>query len=120
MVRRQPFLQGRRQQQLLLRIVGKVSLAHRHLPSLEAPAIILPPPHQRCFSDGLLEGEGRRRVIVGSANLSETAFSGRQAETLIVFDDDEAAWTHYTGQYCAIKDIATSHLPLREKRSRPS
>ena len=53
-VRRQPFLQGRRQQQLLLRIVGKVSLAHRHLPSLEAPAIILPPPHQRCFSDGLL------------------------------------------------------------------
>ena len=63
----------------------------------------------------LLEGEGRRRVIVGSANLSETAFSGRQAETLIVFDDDEAAWTHYTGQYCAIKDIATSHLPLREK-----
>ena len=30
----------------------------------------------------LLEREGLRRVVVGSANLSETAFSGRQAETL--------------------------------------
>ena len=40
-----------------------------------------------------------RRVIVGSANLSERAFSGRQAETLIVFDDDERAWTHYASQY---------------------
>ena len=53
-VRRQPFLQGRWQQQLLVRIVRQVSLAHRHVPSLEAPAIILPPPHRRCFSDGLL------------------------------------------------------------------
>ncbi len=63
----------------------------------------------------LLEGEGRRRVIVGSANLSETAFSGRQAETLIVFDDDEIAWNHYAGQYAAVRDVATSYLPLREK-----
>ena len=63
----------------------------------------------------LLEGEGRRRIIVGSANLSETAFSGRQAETLIVFDDDEKAWEHYSRQYQDIQDIATSHLPLREK-----
>ncbi len=63
----------------------------------------------------LLENEGRRRVIVGSANLSETAFSGRQAETLIVFDDDETAWNHYFRQYTAIRDIATSYLPLREK-----
>ena len=30
----------------------------------------------------------RRRVIVGSANLSERAFGGKQPETLIVFDDD--------------------------------
>ena len=28
------------------------------------------------------------RVIVGSANMSETAFSGRQSETLIKFDND--------------------------------
>lgn len=63
----------------------------------------------------LLEGEGRRRVIVGSANLSETAFSGRQAETLIVFDDDEIAWKHYAGQYAAVRDIAASYLAPREK-----
>ena len=63
----------------------------------------------------LLESPERRRVIVGSANLSETAFSGRQAETLIVFDDDERAWKHYTDQYCSVRDIASSHLPLREK-----
>ena len=62
----------------------------------------------------LLEGEARR-VIVGSANLSETAFSGRQAETLIVFDDDEVAWEHYSRQYHAIREVATSHLALREK-----
>ena len=36
----------------------------------------------------LLEQENLRRVIVGSANLSETPFSGHQAETLIAFDDD--------------------------------
>lgn len=63
----------------------------------------------------LLESPERRRVIVGSANLSETAFSGRQAETLIVFDDDEMAWEHYNNQYCSVKEIASSHLPLREK-----
>ena len=40
----------------------------------------------------LLEGEGKRRVIVGSANLCENALSGRQAETLTVFDDDPVAW----------------------------
>ena len=63
----------------------------------------------------LLEGEDRKRVIVGSANLSERAFSGRQAETLIVFDDDEVAWQHYTAQYEAVRDVSTSRLPLREE-----
>ena len=58
----------------------------------------------------LLEREGLRRVIVGSANLSETAFSGRQAETLIVFDNDETAWQHYTAQYEAVRSTATSRL----------
>ena len=63
----------------------------------------------------LLEREGRRRVIVGSANLSETAFSGRQAETLIAFDNDDEAWTHYSNQYEAVRAIATSRLELRER-----
>ena len=63
----------------------------------------------------LLEREGFRRVIVGSANLSETAFSGRQAETLVAFDNDDAAWEHYSRQYAAVRDVATNRLTLREK-----
>ena len=63
----------------------------------------------------LLERPGLRRVIVGSANLSETAFSGRQAETLIVFDNDDEAWRHYCAQYEAVRETATSSLPIREK-----
>lgn len=63
----------------------------------------------------LLERDGLRRVIVGSANLSETAFSGRQAETLVVFDNDDVAWEHYWAQYAAVRQMAVSHLPLREK-----
>ena len=63
----------------------------------------------------LLEREGLRRVVVGSANLSETAFSGRQAETLIVFDNDGVAWDHFSRQYDAVREIASSRVPLREK-----
>ncbi len=63
----------------------------------------------------LLERSGLRRVIVGSANLSEIAFSGRQAETLIAFDNDDRAWGHYSDQYEAVRGIATSRLALRDK-----
>ena len=63
----------------------------------------------------LLERDGLRRVIVGSANLSETAFSGRQAETLIAFDNDETAWKHYTAQYEAVLSTATSRLTPRSR-----
>ena len=63
----------------------------------------------------LLEDDERRRVIVGSANLSETAFSGRQAETLVVFDNDETAWDHFVSQYESVKAVSTSDIPLREK-----
>ncbi len=63
----------------------------------------------------LLEREELRRVIVGSANLSETAFSGRQAETLIVFDNDDVAWKHYTEQYEAVRNVATSRLSPRSE-----
>ena len=63
----------------------------------------------------LLESKSRTRVIVGSANLSETAFSGRQAETLVVFDDDDVAWSHFKAQYEAVKDMSSSELPLRQK-----
>ena len=42
---------------------------------------------------------GNTRVIVGSANLSERAFSGRQPETLVKFDNDENAWQHYNRMF---------------------
>ena len=61
--------------------------------------------------------DGRRRVIVGSANLSETAFSGRQAETLVMFDDDVAAWEHYLAQYEAVRDISTSRVAVGDGKA---
>ena len=60
--------------------------------------------------------DGRNRVIVGSANLSEQAFSGRQPETLVVFDEDEAAWSHYNRMYDIIRDSASDEIPLPEER----
>ena len=59
---------------------------------------------------------GSTRALVGSANLSETAFGGRQSETLVCFDDDEAAWNHYHGMYDAIRDRASDELPLPPER----
>ena len=54
----------------------------------------------------------RRRVIVGSANLSERAFGGKQAETLLVFDDDDRAWEHYSREYEAVKETASDRIDL--------
>ncbi len=54
----------------------------------------------------------RRRVIVGSANLSERAFGGRQPETLIIFDDDPKAWEHYSREYDAVKETAADKIDM--------
>ena len=59
---------------------------------------------------------GRERALIGSANLSETAFGGLQSETLVCFDDDAAAWSHYLGMYEAIRDQASDELPLPSER----
>jgi hypothetical protein len=60
----------------------------------------------------LLQNNTSRRVIVGSANLSDRAFSGKQAETLIIFDNDEAAWDHYESAYEVVREGATSEFTL--------
>ena len=60
--------------------------------------------------------DGRNRVVVGSANLSERAFSGTQPETLVKFDDDPAAWAHYSRMYQAIRDSASDEIPLPSER----
>ena len=59
---------------------------------------------------------GSTRVLIGSANLSETAFGGRQSETLVSFDDDDAAWGHYLGMYQSIRDRASDEMPLPPER----
>ena len=59
---------------------------------------------------------GRTRALIGSANLSETAFGGRQSETLVCFDDDPAAWEHYLGQYQSIRDKSSDEIPLPPER----
>jgi hypothetical protein len=41
--------------------------------------------HRKVF---VLEGGGRHRVIIGSANMSSAAFGGLQSEHVVVFDDD--------------------------------
>ena len=64
----------------------------------------------------LSNADGRTRVIVGSANLSERAFSGIQPETLVKFDNDEAAWAHYNGMFEDIRDSASDEIPLPENR----
>ena len=62
----------------------------------------------------LLEADGgeRRRVIVGSANLSERAFGGKQPETLVVFDNDAKAWEHYSREYDAVKETASDRIDV--------
>ena len=62
----------------------------------------------------LFEADGceRRRVIVGSGNLSERAFGGKQAETLVVFDNDAQAWAHYAREYDAVKETASDRIVM--------
>lgn len=59
---------------------------------------------------------GKSRVIIGSANLSERAFSGAQPETLVAFDDDADAWAHYGRMYQDIRDLASDEIELPPER----
>ena len=59
---------------------------------------------------------GKTRALIGSANLSETAFGGRQSETLVCFDEDESAWRHYLAMYESIRDQASDAIPLPPER----
>ena len=62
--------------------------------------------------------DGRTRVLVGSANLSERAFSGRQPETLVMFDDDEPAWEHYNSMFDRIRDSASDEIDIPKEKIR--
>lgn len=76
--------------------------------------------HEKLFLlDGMAskDGEGgakvHRRVLTGSANLSERAFSGRQNEGLTLYEDDEAAWEYYERRYERIKSSSALGVPRR-------
>ena len=60
----------------------------------------------------LSNDSGATRVLVGSANLSERAFSGRQPETLVMFDDDEHAWEHYNDMFDRIRDSSSDEIEI--------
>ena len=63
--------------------------------------------HEKLF---LLEGERGIRVITGSANFSDRAFSGAQNESYICFDDDPAAWEHFNRAFEKIRDRSTTSI----------
>lgn len=63
--------------------------------------------HEKLF---LLEGERGKRVITGSANFSERAFSGKQNESYICFDDDDEAWEYFSEKYEKIKAGSTTSI----------
>ncbi len=64
----------------------------------------------------LSNSDGRKRVIIGSANLSERAFSGDQPETLVMFDNDENAWEHYNNMFNTIRDSASDEIELPDEK----
>ena len=92
-----------------IRILEKVHAGQAHFRVLRKSIA-----HAKLY---LLSGrDGRRRVVIGSANLSEQAFSGNQPETLVAFDNDEAAWNHYNQMFDEIRDSASDEVPLPEER----
>jgi len=92
-----------------IRILKKVHAGQAHFRVLRKSIA-----HAKLY---LLSGsDGRRRVVIGSANLSEKAFSGNQPETLVVFDNDEAAWNHYNRMFDEIRGSASDEVPLPEER----
>ena len=67
--------------------------------------------HEKLF---LMESEGgKKRVLTGSANLSERAFSGRQNEGYVLYEDDDAAWDYYVVRYERIKERSALGVPKR-------
>src|SRR5579884_4009843 len=58
----------------------------------------------------LLESPTRRLVLTGSANWSQRAFSGRQYEELLAYENDEQAWNYFERRYRQIRERATCHI----------
>lgn len=57
----------------------------------------------------LSSNDGRRRVIMGSANLSRAAFGGYQRENICYLDGD-AAYDWYWNCYCQLREDCTDQI----------
>lgn len=65
--------------------------------------------HEKIY---LLESDdGRKRVIMGSANMSHSAFSGKQRENICFLDDDQA-YEWYKGTFETLKDLSTDKISV--------
>lgn len=66
--------------------------------------------HEKLY---LLEArDGRKRVITGSANMSFNAFSGRQRETIVYVDGDEA-YEWYLGVFNSLRGDSTDEITTK-------
>jgi len=66
--------------------------------------------HEKTY---LLSSEdGRRRVVLGSANLSGRAFGGKQRENIIHMDGDEA-YEYYLEVYEKLREISTDNISTK-------
>lgn len=63
--------------------------------------------HEKVYC--LKSHSGKYRVIVGSANLSATAFMGQQRENIVCFDG-ENAYSYYYGLFCDYKKECTEEI----------
>lgn len=68
----------------------------------------------------LLDGQGKTRVIVGSANLSETAFSGRQAEIMVAYDNHEWMYRQVERDFLNLYQVGTVDAPLVREQIHPA
>lgn len=53
--------------------------------------------------------DGRRRVILGSANMSFSAFGGKQRENICYLDGNQA-YDWYWAQYCQLRESSTDQI----------
>lgn len=53
--------------------------------------------------------DGRRRVVMGSANMSFSAFGGKQRENICYLDGDQA-YDWYWAQYCQLREYSTDQI----------
>ena len=62
--------------------------------------------HEKLY---ILDGPEKRRVILGSANMSRSAFTGLQREN-ICFMDGDAGFEHYLGEFESFKSRCTDSV----------